>query len=148
MDLRSLNKNEKKILTEAMNCGAQKLTVTAIAKKVGVKPEYVVEKLKKPEFRQLFVESMQDGIVAEAPAILHSFVNAAKEGSFQHGKLILELAGVHQENQRIDLHAKMEVEQSLFKSDDERRDFLKATLAEIREKQDQDDQDNQDKGEI
>jgi len=133
VDLGSLTAKEKKILKEAMRCGEQKLTITAIAKKVGVKPEYVVEKLKKPEFRQLFVESMQDGIVGEAPAILHSFVNAAKEGSFQHGKLILELAGVHQENQRIDLHAKMDVEQPLFKTDEERKEFLKATLAELKE---------------
>lgn len=135
MDLSTLTSKEKKILEEAMKCGEQKLTITAIAKRVGVKPDYVVKCLKKPEFRQLFVESMQDGIVSEAPAILHSFVNAAKEGSFQHGKLILELAGIHQDNQRIDLNAKVETDHNMFKSHDERREFLKATISEVLEEQ-------------
>lgn len=131
MDLTSLSAKEKRIIKEAMRCGEQKLTVRTLAQNAKVKPEFIVAKLKSPEFRQLFIEAMRDGIVAETPAILHSFVNAAKEGSFQHGKLMLELAGVHQEKQCIDLNARVEVDHTMFKTDADRKEFLKATLTDI-----------------
>lgn len=132
MDVKSISAKERKLLAAALKCGEQRLTVKALAEEAGVKSAFVHEKLKNPEFRQLFIEAIQTGITAETPAILHTFAQAAKEGSFQHGKLILELTGVHQDKQKVDISAKIEHNESLFKSDEERQAFLSATLSKLK----------------
>jgi len=131
LDIKSLKPKDKKILAAAMKCGEQRLTLKGIAAEAGVTTKFICDRLKVPEFKQLFIEAMQSSLVAETPAILHTFTQAAKEGSFQHGKLVLELTGVHQEKQKVDLTAKMEVQDSLFKSDEERREFMRDTLKGI-----------------
>jgi len=78
----------------------------------------------------LFITSITNSLVMETPAILHTFTEAAKEGSFKHGKMILEITGVYQEKQRVELGGKIEVGDSPFKDDDERISFLKATVGD------------------
>lgn len=131
MDIKSLKPKDKKILKAALKCGEQKLTVKALSELAGVKPEYVCEKMRNPEFRELFIEALHTAVTAETPAILHSFTQAAKEGSFQHGKLILELTGVHQDKQKIDLNAKIESSEALFKTDEEKAAFMEATFKRV-----------------
>ncbi len=127
LELANLTAPEKKILKAALKCGEQKLTLKGLAEESGVKPAVLCEKLKSPEFRALFIETMKSSITAETPAILHIFTQAAKEGSFQHGKLILEMTGVHSDKQKIELGGKVEFTESPFKSDEERQAFLQAT---------------------
>lgn len=128
MEIAKLSAAEKKILKAALKCGEQKLTIGTLAEESGVKTSVLCEKLKSPEFRALFVETMKSAITAEAPAILYTFTQAAKEGSFQHGKLLLELTGVYNEKQKIELGGKVEFSESPFKSDEDRRAFLEATI--------------------
>lgn len=129
-----LSKVEKKILTAALECGQQRLTAEAIAGIAGCSAALVCKKLQRPEFRQLFVEAVQSSLVVETPAILHTFTQAAKEGSFKHGKLVLEMAGVYQEKQKVELGGKVEVGDSPFKTDDERREFLESTVSRYLDK--------------
>ncbi len=125
-----LSRVEKRILAAALECGQTHLTVEGIAQAAGCSAEVVCKRLQRPEFKQLFTEAVQSALVAETPAILNTFVHAAKEGSFKHGKLILEITGMHQETQKVELAGKVDVGESLFQSDEERREFLQATLAD------------------
>ena len=131
MDVEKISADEKRILAAALKCGEKRLSVASLAEESGVKKEVICEKLKVPEFRQLFVEVMQAALTAETPAILHTFTQAAKEGSFKHGQLILELTGVYNSKQKIELGGKVEFSESPFKSDEERRAFLEATMNKI-----------------
>jgi hypothetical protein len=129
-----LSKVEKKILAAASECGQNRMTAEAIADLAGCSSALVCKKLQRPEFRQLFVECVQTSLVVETPAILHTFTNAAKEGSFKHGKLVLEMAGVYQEKQKVEIGGKVEVGDSPFKTDEEKASFLTATVAEYLKK--------------
>ena len=91
----------------------------------------VAKKLQVPEFRQLFVEAIKSSLIGETPAILHTFVSAAKEGSFKHGKLILEMTGVHTDKQKVEMSGQVEINDTLFKTDEERISFLKETVGEF-----------------
>ncbi len=131
MDIGNLSAPEKRILKAALKCGEQKLTLAGLAEESGVKASMLCEKLKSPEFRQLFVETMRSALTAETPSILHTFVQAAKEGSFQHGKLILEVTGVHSDKQKLELGGKVEFSESPFKTPEDRRSFVEATAAKL-----------------
>lgn len=135
MDIEKISVEEKKILAAALKCGEKRLSVSGLAEESGVKKTVICEKLKNPEFRQLFSEVMQAALTAETPEILHTFVSAAKEGSFKHGKLILELTGVYSEKQKIELGGKVELTETLFKSDEDRESFAKATLDKLLRKE-------------
>lgn len=117
-------------MAAAAECGQHRLTAEGLAALAGCSPALVCKKLKNPEFRQLFITSITNSLVMETPAILHTFTEAAKEGSFKHGKMILEITGVYQEKQRVELGGKIEVGDSPFKDDDERISFLKATVGD------------------
>ena len=54
----------------------------------------------------------------------------AKAGSFKHGKLILELSGLYNEETNLNVNATVAVGESPFKSEEDRSKFLKATLQE------------------
>lgn len=131
MKLEKLSKTEKKILASAAETGQKQLTIDTIAAKAGCSPVLVAKKLQVPEFRQLFVEAIKSSLVGETPAILHTFVSAAKEGSFKHGKLILEMTGVHQDKQKVEMSGQVEINDTLFKTDEERISFLKETVGEF-----------------
>jgi hypothetical protein len=128
---KKLTAGEKKLLAAVVKCGQNYLTAGSLAKEAGVSIKFVCEQLKDPEFRAMFTELVCSSLVAETPAILHTFAKLGKEGSFQHGKLILEIAGVHQDKQRVELDAKVDISESPFGSDEERREFLEGTLGKL-----------------
>ena len=128
MNVDSLSKTDRKILAAAAECGSKKLTVSGIAKIAGCSPAHVCKKLTDPEFKQLFSETLRTSLITEVPEILHAFVLAGKQGVFKHGKLILEMSGVHQDKQRVEIDGHLSSGDSPFKDDEERKAFLKATV--------------------
>jgi hypothetical protein len=58
----------------------------------------------KPEFKELY-KSQSKALVDQAIApVLNTFVREALRGSFQHGKVILEMAGLYSEKSTIDVN--------------------------------------------
>lgn len=126
-----LSKRDKKILQFASQMGSMgmnRLTVEQIAIEVGCKPDFICKRLSDLEFRRLFFETLKSSLAVETPAILKRFVEEARNGSFKHGKLILEISGLYSEETNINLRGKLDVTESPFKSDEDRAAFLKATL--------------------
>jgi hypothetical protein len=58
----------------------------------------------KPEFKELY-KSQSKALVDQSIApVLNTFVREALRGSFQHGKVILEMAGLYSEKSTIDVN--------------------------------------------
>ena len=108
------------------------LRLLQIADKAGCQPSTIYRRLEeKPEFREAYLQVGISGVTGAAPAILDVFTSKALSGSFKHGKLLLEIAGIYQKKQQVNTQISVRDEGPIFKSDRERRDYLRATLDEL-----------------
>lgn len=121
---------ETKILKAVHGHGNRRLSVEEIADSVGCRPDTVYKRLQKDEFRQMFFEATKNSLSADVPVILNAFVDAAKNGSYKHGQLILEMAGAYDSTQKVQAEISS-VEESPFKDDKDKKEFLKKTLEKI-----------------
>lgn len=131
-----LSAQDKRILrfaSQSGNLGRARMTAEQIARDAECSEDYLYDRLNDTMFRTLFFETLRASLAVETPAILHKFVEAAKEGSFRHGKLILEIAGVYSEETSLNLKAEVGVAGSPFESDDEKAAFVKATFGKLLE---------------
>ena len=131
-----LSKKDKKILKFASQSGQKghdRLTIEQIALDTGCTEDYIYSKLSDVTFRGLFFETLKTSLAVEVPAILQMFVKEAKGGSFKHGKLILEIAGVYNEETNINLKAKVDLEGSPFASEEDKAKFVRATFGGLLE---------------
>jgi len=131
-----LSRAEKKLLQAALESGqadGDRLTIDQIAESTGNSVAFVYKKLQDQEFKTMFMEALRSSHVAEVPAILQKFADLGRQGSFKHGKLILELAGVYSEESTVNV--KTDLGADPFKSDEERQDFARRTLEKYMEKE-------------
>jgi len=125
---------EEKILkTLASLGGDRRVSVEELADIVECKPETIYTRLhRNEEFRETFKAVLKNSLVGEIPAVLQSFVDIAKQGSFKHQKLFLELVGMYQEKQQIQADIRSVTTEIPFKDDQERDSFLQATLSGLK----------------
>lgn len=125
-----LSPPEKKMLQTALNSGGHRVTLEVLAKESGRSINYVYQKLQEPTFKELFMEALRGSLLAEVPEIMGAFVMKAKEGSFSHGKLLLEIAGIYNNESNINIKAQIEAKQAPMLNESEKAAFVRATLAE------------------
>lgn len=128
-----LSRRDIRILKFAAQAGGtdmDRFTLEQIANDSGCTVEFIHKRLSDFEFRNLFFETLKTSLAVETPAILQKFVMEAKSGSFKHGKLILELAGLYNEETNVNVNANVTVGESPFRSAEDRSKFLQATLKE------------------
>jgi hypothetical protein len=65
------------------------------AETVGVRAKQIEKWLKEPFFRDALKQKVQIDLLLDLPAIMEAAVNAAKDGSFNDRKLLLEIAQVY-----------------------------------------------------
>ena len=125
----SISRADKKLLQIAVRSGQDKrLSIRDIAEEAGRTDSFVYSRLQDEQFRAMWMEALKTSLVAETPAILQKFTEMAKNGSFQHGKLILEIAGVADNEKRVTMNANIRVTEQPFKDDEQKESFIKATL--------------------
>jgi len=124
-----LSKTDAKILRAVHDSHGRRLSLEEMADKAGVSPERVHRRLQDQSFRELFLETIRQSLVVEVPEILSAFVDRAKHGDFKHGKLILEMSGAYEEKSKAQVEVSMS--ESPFKSEEDRKKFVKATLEEF-----------------
>lgn len=117
---------EGKVLKALAKAGNNRVSIEELAKQVNCKPETIYQRLQQEGFRRLFLEVMNNTIVADVPEVLNSVRDAAKQGQPQQAKMILELAGVYEQKSKVEINAY--VGEDPFKNDDERKEFLKRTI--------------------
>jgi len=95
---------EKKILEVLLNPEYRNKKVTEICTIAGVDRKVYYRAFDKPEFVAYYKKiSVNLTIKAVAPMV-NAFVKWGLSGSFQHGKVILEMAEVYKEKQQLDIN--------------------------------------------
>lgn len=74
-----------------------KTNVSAKCKLAGISRTTYYEITKKPEFVRLIRDTALDLVKAELVSLMHIGIKEARDGSFQHWKVLLEMAGIHSE---------------------------------------------------
>lgn len=63
----------------------------------------------KPEFKALYKQKSKELVDNAIAPVLNTFVREALRGSFQHGKVILEMAGLYSDKQQIEVTGGIDV---------------------------------------
>ena len=126
-----IDKTSKSILEVAARySGNRRLTIQEISMESGVDESTIHNKMQDEEFRGLFIETARNSLISDVPEILNAFSEQAKAGSYQHGKLILELTGLYTDTKNIvaDVGMSEREGKSAWKNKEERDAFLRETL--------------------
>ncbi|MHB8061268.1 MAG: phBC6A51 family helix-turn-helix protein [Ruminiclostridium sp.] len=62
----------------------------------------------KPEFVEIYNKRSVDLVKQSVASVLNTFVREAQRGSFQHGKVLLEMAGVYTEKSDVNVSGTLE----------------------------------------
>jgi hypothetical protein len=125
---------EEKLLAAAAAAGGKRLTILELSEKCRCKPATIHKKLQEDTFRQLFLETLKGGLVADVPDILSAFVSEAKAGSYKHGELLLDIAGIHKKEVNANIGVKFkqtEGDENPFGDDKEKAKFLRGILTRL-----------------
>ena len=96
---------ERKLLEVLLNPEFRTATVTDICQRAGISRQTYYKTTKKPEFMELYESQSRDLVRAAVGPVINAFVKAAKDGSYPHGKVILEMAGLYAESKNVNLNA-------------------------------------------
>jgi len=134
MEPNEVGEKQKEILKAAQELSDKRATPKLIADQAGVSVNYLGQQLQDGTFRSMFNECLVGAVASETPQILQSFIEQAKQGSFKHGKLLLEISDMYSEKSQLEVNAKT-TNDTPFSNKEERDEFLKATLQEFLEEQ-------------
>jgi hypothetical protein len=86
---------EKNLLEVLLNPENRMKSITDICKLAKCSRPVYYEAFTKDGFVELYKRSSQDLVKQSVAPVLNTFIREAKRGSFQHGKVLLEMAGVY-----------------------------------------------------
>lgn len=99
---------EKNLLEVLLNPENRMKSITDICKLAKCSRPIYYEAFAKPKFIELYNRQSTDLIKQNVASVINTFIREAKRGSFQHGKVILEMAGVYTEKSDIKVSGKIE----------------------------------------
>jgi hypothetical protein len=90
-------KAEQALLDVLLNPENRMKSVTDVCKVAKIDRVTYYRSFAKPEFVALYQQRSIDLIKQHVAPVINTFVREAQRGSFQHGKVLLEMAGVYTE---------------------------------------------------
>lgn len=87
-------KKEEDLLKILLDPAHRTKSITDQCKLAKVSRPVYYEAMRKPEFREYLKARSLELVVAAVPATVNAFVKKAQRGSYTHGKVILEMAGL------------------------------------------------------
>ncbi|MFT4146415.1 MAG: phBC6A51 family helix-turn-helix protein [Mobilitalea sp.] len=101
--------NEEQTLLEVMlNPESRMKSVTEICKLAKIERATYYKAFQKPEFVEIYKQKSIDMVKQSAASILNTFIQEAQQGSFRHGKVILEMAGLYAEKSNINVSGQLD----------------------------------------
>jgi len=76
-------------------------TITDICKAGKFSRDFYYKTMKKKEFKAYYKEMTKELIHESVGPIVNAFIKEAKRGSFQHGKILLEMAEIYTEKTEL-----------------------------------------------
>jgi hypothetical protein len=112
---------ELKLMEVLLNPEHRMKSVTDICKIADVSRQHYYNIIKKPEFTELCKQTATELIKAEILPLIYAGIKEAKRGSFQHWKVLLEMAGLYSEKQNMQVNVTFEqlLKKALNSGDDE-----------------------------
>ncbi len=96
----SPTEKEQNLLEVLINPENRMKSITDICKIAKCARTTYYEAFAKPEFVAIYQQMSMDIVKQSIAPVLNAFVREAQRGSFQHGKALLEMAGIYTEEQR------------------------------------------------
>lgn len=96
---------EKSLLEVLINPDYRMKSITDICKIAKCSRFTYYEAFSKPEFVEEYNRRSADLVKQSVGSVLNTFIREAQRGSFQHGKVILEMAGMY--NDKIEISGKI-----------------------------------------
>lgn len=107
---------KQRVLIEALvNPENRCRSISTICKDIGIDRKTYYKVIDKEEFRNLYERLSKNLVKDSIGLIINTFVSKAQDGSFQHGKVILEMAGIYNEKQDISISGGLTFEGGLRK---------------------------------
>lgn len=99
----NLTKSEQTLLETLLNPENRIKSVTDICKIAKIDRATYYRAFAKPEFVEIYNKRSVDLVKQSVASVLNTFVREAQRGSFQHGKVVLEMAGMYAEKSDVKL---------------------------------------------
>jgi len=96
------SEKELALLRVLLNPEHANKTITDKVEIAGIDRSMYYYYMKKPDFLSLIRSSSMNLVSSGVTDIIHAFMDKAKGGSFKHGKVLLEMAGMHSDSISID----------------------------------------------
>ena len=88
---------ERKILDALLDPANKYKTVTELCRVADVSRDVYYDAFKKPEFQAYYRYLTLELVKQSVAPVINTFIKEATRGSFQHGKVLLEMAELYQE---------------------------------------------------
>jgi hypothetical protein len=93
-------KKEQSLLAVLLNPANRLKTVTEVCQLAECSREFYYNTFHKPGFVEYYRRTLMDLVKREVGQVVNTFLKEAKRGSYQHGKVILEMADMYTEKVR------------------------------------------------
>jgi hypothetical protein len=100
---------EKRLLDVLLNPEYRTKSITDICKIAACSRFLYYDSFKKPGFQELYKAQSKALVDQSIAPVLNTFVREALRGSFQHGKVILEMAGLYSEKSQLEITGEINV---------------------------------------
>ena len=100
---------EQAILEVLLNPEHRMKSITDICKLAGCSRNVYYEAFAKPDFRMHYESKVKDLVRQVIGPVINTFVKEALRGNFQHGKVLLEMAGLYNEKASVDVSLNAEL---------------------------------------
>lgn len=98
-----LTESEKKLMDVLLNPEYRMKSIKEICAIAMIGRTTYYAAFKKPEFQALYKAQSKALVDQSIAPVLNTFVREALRGSFQHGKVILEMAGLYSEKSQLEV---------------------------------------------
>ena len=95
------SQNEVTLLEILLNPENRMKSITDICKLGKFSRDFYYRTMKKKDFKAYYKEMTRDLIHESVGPIVNAFIKEAKRGSFQHGRILLEMAEIYTEKTEI-----------------------------------------------
>lgn len=124
---------ERAILEVLLNPKFRLKPVTTICKEVGCSRTTYYTAMDKPEFKAYYKEMCLKFVEASIGPVVNSFVLEAKKGSYNHGKVILDMAGLYSDKKKVEISGETTQNINIMSEEEKEKRFeeLKKRLVDL-----------------
>lgn len=121
---------EAKLLEVLLNPEHANKTVTDICKIAGCTRTTYYAAMNKPEFVDIYEAKTKDLVKQAIAPVVNTFIKKALEGSYPHGKVVLEMAGLYSEKSQLEISGDFNFHMSREERQERIRELLAKKAAE------------------